>query len=126
MRKECEESVFPKQNGLATWPGLSREFKSRANNLANLGLLSCNATAGMTLQLLACLARVQLLVACKPPEVAHMPSMPEVEASCQLEHYRTKSIDWPFSYLAAGTHDLVKPLASSILKNLTLHIPLSP
>ena len=35
------------------------------------------------------------------PEVAHVPSMPKVEASCQLEHYRTKSIDWPFSYLAA-------------------------
>ena len=36
--------------GLAT--GLSREFKSRANCLASLGLLSCSATAGMTLQLL--------------------------------------------------------------------------
>ena len=46
---------------------------------------------------------------CKPPNVAHVPSMPEVEASCQLEHYRTKSIDWPFNYLAAGTRDLIKP-----------------
>ena len=27
---------------------------------------------------------------CKPPEVAHVPDMPEVEASRQLEHYRTK------------------------------------
>ena len=27
----------------------------------------------------------------------------------QLEHYRTKSTDWQFSYLAAGTYDLVKP-----------------
>ena len=44
---------------------LSREFKSRANGLASLRLLSCSATAGMTLQLLACLAHVQLLVACK-------------------------------------------------------------
>ena len=32
----------------------------------------------------------------------------EAEASCQLEHYRTKSTDWPFSYLATGTCDLVK------------------
>ena len=48
------------------------------------------------------------LAACKPLEVAHVPSMPEVEASCQLEHYKTKSIDWLFSYLAAGTHDSVK------------------
>ena len=38
--------------------GLSREFKPRANGLASLGLLSCSATAGETLQLLACLACV--------------------------------------------------------------------
>ena len=37
---------------------LSREFKPRANGLASLGLLSCSATAGVTLQLLACLAHV--------------------------------------------------------------------
>ena len=37
--------------------GLSYEFKPRANGLANLRLLSCNATASVTLQLLACLAR---------------------------------------------------------------------
>ena len=35
--------------GLAT--ELSREFKLRANCLANLGLLSCSTTAGVTLQL---------------------------------------------------------------------------
>ena len=45
----------------------------------------------------------------KPPDVEHVPSMLEVEASCQLEHYRTKSTGWPFSYLVAGTHDSVKP-----------------
>ena len=39
--------------------GLSREFKPRTNGLANLRLLSCSATAGTTLQLLACLVRVQ-------------------------------------------------------------------
>ena len=42
------------QLDLAT--GLSCEFKPRANSL---GLLSCSATAGVTLKLLACLARVQ-------------------------------------------------------------------
>ena len=46
------------------------------------------------------------LAASKPPEVAHVPSMPEVEASYQLEDYKIKSIDWPFSYLTAGTRDL--------------------
>ena len=38
--------------------GLSREFKQRANGLASLGLLSCSATVGATLQLLAYLAHV--------------------------------------------------------------------
>ena len=59
---------------------------------------------------------------CKPPNVEHVPSMPEVEASYQLEHYRAKSTDWPFSYLVAGTRDLVKLPASIVLKNLTLCI----
>ena len=46
---ECERLVFPQQSGLATWP---RDLiESRANCLANLGLLSCNATVGVTLQL---------------------------------------------------------------------------
>ena len=35
--------------------GLSRKFKSWANCLASLGLLSCSATAGVTLQLLCML-----------------------------------------------------------------------
>ena len=39
--------------GLAT--GLSHKFKLQANSLASLGLLSCSATAGMTLQLLCML-----------------------------------------------------------------------
>ena len=38
---------------------------------------------------------------CKPPEAAHVPGMPEVEASHQLEHYS--------SYLMARTRDSVKP-----------------
>ena len=66
------------------------------------------------------------LAACKPPEVAHVPSMLGVEASCQLEHYKTKGTNWPFSYLVAGTLNSVKSLANSVLKNLTLHIPFSP
>ena len=38
--------------------GLSHEFKLRANGLTSPRLLSCSATAGATLQLLVCLARV--------------------------------------------------------------------
>ena len=44
---------FSKQSGLVTWP---RDWiESRVNCLANLGLLSCSATTGVTLQLLCML-----------------------------------------------------------------------
>ena len=60
VRRNAKSQVFPNRVfwrlDLAT--RLSREFKPRGNGLASLGLLSCNATAGATLQLLACLARV--------------------------------------------------------------------
>ena len=46
---------------------------------------------------------------CKPPNVEHVSNMPEVEASYQLEHYKTKSKDWLFSYLAAETRNSIKP-----------------
>ena len=66
---------------------------------------------------------------CKLPDVEHVPSMPEVEASCQLEHYRTKSSNWSFSYLAleltTQSSRKSKLPASSILKNPTLRIPFS-
>ena len=52
---------------------------------------------------------LQVAHGCKLPDVEHVPSMSEVEASCQLDHYRTKKDNWPFSYLAAGTRDSVKP-----------------
>ena len=53
----------------------------------------------------------------------------EVEASCQLEHYRTKSPIWSFSYLAAGTCGSVKSrgqTASQLcFEKLTIRIPFS-
>ena len=36
---------------------------------------------------------------------AHVPSMPEAEASCQLLHYKTKVLGWPGHLLAAWTCD---------------------
>ena len=60
VRKNVKSQIFPNKVfwrfDLAT--GLSRKFKPRANDLASLGLLSCSATTGATLQLLARLARV--------------------------------------------------------------------
>ena len=87
--------------GLAT--GLSRKFKSRANGLASLGLLSYSATAGITLQLLACLARVQLLATCKPRATCEIQS--RVPASLHnLQHFFTLShtLPLPKSHLNTG------------------------
>ena len=50
----------------------------------------------------------QVTRGCKPPDVAHVPSMLEGEQSCKLEHYRTKQDNWPYGYLATGSHDSVK------------------
>ena len=62
VRRNVNSQFFPNKVfwrlDLAT--GLSLEFKPRENGLASLGLFSCSATAGATLQLLACLACVQL------------------------------------------------------------------
>ena len=62
---------------------------------------------------------------CKLLNFEHVLSMPEVEASCQLEHYRTKSTYWPFNYLATQSSYGSKMTASFVLKNLTLRIPFS-
>ena len=62
VRMECEESGFSKQGWLATW--LSREIQPWDNWTASCPILSYSAPASMTLQLLACLARVLLLAFC--------------------------------------------------------------
>ena len=72
--------------GLAT--GLSSVFKLRANGLASLRLLSCSATAGMTLQL-PC-----MLYTCANfgglPIASHPRVQPRVFASLHnLEHFFT-------------------------------------
>ena len=74
--------------GLAT--GLSCEFKPRVNGLASLGLLSCSATASMTLQL-PC-----MLHTCANfgglPVASHPRVQPRVSASLHnLEHFFTLS-----------------------------------
>ena len=76
------------QLGLAT--RLSRELKPRVNGLASLGLLSCSATAGMTLQL-PC-----MLYVCANfgglPIASHPRVQSRVSASLHnLEHFFTLS-----------------------------------
>ena len=58
----ARKSGFSKQDWLVAW--LSREFQPRGNWTASCPILSCSAPASVMLQLLACLAREQLLAAC--------------------------------------------------------------
>ena len=78
---------------------LSREFKPRVNDLANLGLLSCSATVGMTLQL-PC-----MLHTCANFSGLPVASHPRVSASLHnLEHFFTLSHTLPLqdSHLNIG------------------------
>ena len=54
--------------------------------MASLYFLSCNASAGMMLQLLACLARVQHLEACKP-QATHEIQLRVPVSLHNLEHF---------------------------------------
>ena len=105
VRVEYEESVFQNRAGwrlgLATW--LSCEFQPRGNWMASLYFLSYSAPAGMMLQLLACLARVQLSATCKPQATREIQS--RVPATLHnLEHFFTLSHTLPLydSHLNTG------------------------
>ena len=82
--------------------------------MASLYFLSCNAPAGMTLQLLACLARVQLLAASKPRATREIQSQVPVSLH-NLKHFFTLSHTLPLhdSYLN------IRLLIAKIQANLT-------
>ena len=62
--------------------------------MASLYFLSCSAPAGMMLQLLACLARVQLLVACKLRATREIQSQVPISLH-NFEHFFTLSHTLP-------------------------------
>ena len=100
--------------GLVT--GLSREFKPRANNLASLGLLSCSATAGMTLQL-PC-----VLHACTNfgglPVVSHPWVQPRVSASLHnLKHFFTLSHSLTLHDSHLNTGLLIAKIQANLTRN---------
>ena len=66
--------------GLATW--LSREFQPQGNWMVSMYFLSYSAPTSMMLQLLACLACVQLLAACKLRATREIQS--QVPISCTI------------------------------------------
>ena len=98
--------------GLTTW--LSHEFQSRGNWTASLYFLSCSGLAGMTLQLLACLAPVQLLAACKLPATCEIQSRVPVSLH-NLEHFFTLSHTLP----SHDSHLNIGLLIAKIQANLT-------
>ena len=100
--------------GLAT--ELSHKFKPQANGLANLGLLSCSATAGMTLQLPCMLHTCAnfggLLVA------SHPRVQPQVSASLHnLEHFFTLSHSLPLHESLLNTGLLITKIQENLARN---------
>ena len=98
--------------------GLSREIKLRANGLANLGLLSCSATTGMTLQILACLACVQLLAACKPRATRKI-QLRALASLHNLEHFFTLSHTLPLHDSHLNTVLLIAKIQANLARNKT-------
>ena len=102
------------QLDLAT--GLSCEFKPRANNLASLGLLSCSATAGMTLQL------PYMLCTCANfgglPVASHPRVKLRVSASLHnLEHFFTLSHSLPLHDSHLNTGLLIAKIQANLARN---------
>ena len=96
--------------------GLSREFKPRANGLASLGLLSCSAIAGMTLQL------PYMLHTCANfgglPVASHPRVQPRVSASLHnLEHFFTLSRSLPLHDFHLNTGLLIAKIQANLARN---------
>ena len=96
--------------------GLSREFKSQANGLASLGLLSYSAKVGMTLQLPymlhACANFGGLLVA------SHPRVQLRVSASLHnLEHFFTLSHSLPLHDSHLNTRLLIAKIQANLARN---------
>ena len=85
--------------------------------MASLYFLSCSAPAGMTLQLLACLARVQHLAACQSRATCEIQS--RVSALVHsLKHFFTLSHSLPLhdSYLNTGLL-IAKKIQANLARN---------
>ena len=100
--------------GLAT--GLSLEFKLRANGLANLRLLSCSATTGMTLQL------PYMLHTCANfdglPVASHPLVQSRVSASLHnLEYFFTLSHSLPLHDSHLNTGLLIAKIQANLARN---------
>ena len=98
--------------------GLSREFKPWANDLVSLGLLSYNAIVGTTLQLLACLARVQHFGGLQPRATHKI--QPRVPTSLHnLEQFFTLFYSLPLHDSYLNTRLLIAKIQANLARNKT-------
>ena len=102
--------------GLVPW--LSHEFQPRGNWTTSCLILFCSAPAGMTLQLLACLARVQLLTACSRESPVRS-SRESLFFLHTLEHFFTLShlLSLQESHLNTGL--LIAEIQANLARNKT-------
>ena len=96
--------------------GLSREFKPRSNGLASLGLLSYSATAGATLQLLACLARVHHSGGLQLQATCEIQSQVPISLH-KLEQFFTLSHTLPLHDSHLNTVLLIAKIQSNLAQN---------
>ena len=98
--------------------GLSREFKPQANGLASLGLLSCSATAGATLQPLACLACVHHSGSLQPRATREI--QPQMPVSLHnFEQFFTLSHTLPLHDSHLNTGLLIAKIQANLAWNKT-------
>ena len=96
--------------------GLSREFKPPVNGLASLGLLSYSVTASVTLQLLACLARVHHSGGLQPRAIHEF--QPWVPISLHnLEQFFTLSHTLPLHDFHLNTGLLIAKIQANLARN---------
>ena len=114
VRMKCEESGFSKQGWLAAW--LSREFQLQGNWTTSCPILSCSAPTGMTLQLLACLARVQFLATCNRESPARS-SRESLFFLHTLEHFFTLSHSLPLQESHLNTGLLIAEIQANLAWN---------
>ena len=94
----------------------SREFQLRDNWTASCPILSCSALVGVTLQLLACLAREQLLVACTR-ESLQRSNRESLFFLHTLEHFFTLSYSLPLQESHLNTELLIAEIQTNLARN---------
>ena len=102
--------------GLVAW--LSCEFQPRGNWTTNCPILSCSALVGVMLQLLACLAREQLLEACSHESPARS-SRESLFFLHTFEHFFTLSHSPPLQESHLNTGLLNAEIQANLAQNKT-------